>query len=206
LSAKQDAVPHFQLTQIIQHLESAQVRLHGLVANVPEAQWAVRPAPNRWSVAECVGHLNLTSQAMLPPLRTGVAQAALLAPQAMVGSPYKSTFVGWLMVLFMGPVIEIGPLHLLRVRTAAAFVPKADEPCATMMATFDRLQGELIALVRESNGRRLSDELVTSLFDSRVKYDVFSAFWIIARHELRHVVQAERAWRDLQRDQVTGNG
>jgi len=186
-----------QLAHIVHLLESTQDRLHRLVADVPETKWAVRPAPDRWSIAECVGHLNLTSQAVIPLARTAVAKAALLPPLA-AGRSYRHSFLGAVLSAVMGPVFELGPLHLMRVRTVAPFVPNAAESCVSVMADFDRLQGELIALVAASDGRAIDRELVTSLFDPRVSYNLYSAFVMVARHELRHVVQAERAWRDVR--------
>ena len=57
---------HPQLDLVADEYRSAQARLHELVRAVPEERWGRRADPARWSVAECVAHLNLTSMAYLP--------------------------------------------------------------------------------------------------------------------------------------------
>ena len=57
---------HPQLQAIVSEFEQALARLHALAAELPEPAWTWRPAPKRWSVGECIAHLNLTSAAYLP--------------------------------------------------------------------------------------------------------------------------------------------
>ncbi len=58
-----------QLATIVEEFESAQQRLDRLVAGLPEEKWAVTNDPTRWSVAQCIAHLNLTSRAFIPIIR-----------------------------------------------------------------------------------------------------------------------------------------
>src|SRR5256886_12193651 len=53
---------HPQLQLVADEYRSAQARLHDLVRAVPDEQWGKRSDPARWSVAECVAHLNITSR------------------------------------------------------------------------------------------------------------------------------------------------
>src|SRR5947208_13643555 len=62
---------HPQLQPIADEYRSAQARLHELVRAVPAEQWPRRHDPARWSVAECVAHLNLTSMARSEERRVG---------------------------------------------------------------------------------------------------------------------------------------
>ena len=63
---------HLQIQDVLAELKAARARLHGLVGAVPESTWQLRPDPARWSMAECVEHLNLTAQAYLPLLRAAL--------------------------------------------------------------------------------------------------------------------------------------
>ena len=69
---------HPQLQRVADEYRSAQARLHELVRAVPDEQWGRRSDPARWSVAECVAHLNLTSMAYLPLLQHAVSRARML--------------------------------------------------------------------------------------------------------------------------------
>src|SRR2546422_6785427 len=69
---------HPQLQLVAEEYRSAQARLHELVSGVPEERWGRRADPTRWSVAECVAHLNLTSLAYVPLLSHAVSRARML--------------------------------------------------------------------------------------------------------------------------------
>src|ERR1041385_6937146 len=69
---------HPQLQLVSDEYRSAQARLHDLVRAVPDEQWSKRSAPARWSVAECVAHLNITSLAYVPLLQHAVSRARML--------------------------------------------------------------------------------------------------------------------------------
>src|SRR5256886_7553721 len=53
---------HPQLQLVADEYRSAQARLHDLVRAVPDEQWGKRSDPARWSVVECVAHLNITDR------------------------------------------------------------------------------------------------------------------------------------------------
>src|SRR5690606_30384451 len=169
-------------------------RLHLAVRDVPEARWAVRSDPARWSVAECVAHLNLTALAFIPPLLAGVAQAKPLPDAAT--HRYRRDPVGWLVSYAAGPLPRVGRRRLGGVRTAASFVPSGDLSREVLMEEFDRLQSEQVALVRQGDGLALDSVRIASPMDARVKYSVYSAFVILPRHQQRHIEQAERVWAE----------
>jgi hypothetical protein len=52
-----------QLAGIIDSMEKAQGRLRRLTDTISEEAFKRRPGPDRWSAADCVEHLNLTSSA-----------------------------------------------------------------------------------------------------------------------------------------------
>lgn len=180
---------HPQLDKLTMEFRQAQERLHRLAARLPEEHWSWRPAPERWSVGECVAHLNLTARAFLPILRDGLAQARALG----VAAPerYRRDLVGWLLWLGSGPPARF------RARTAAAFVPAGMESPGELRATFDQLQTEQLAIVQAADGLPLQKIKVISPFDARVRYNLYSALSILARHQHRHLWQAEQAAQAL---------
>jgi len=177
---------HPQLASIAAELRDARARLHHLVARVPGGAWDRRPHPDRWSAAECVEHLNLTTRAFLPLL-----DAALDAARAL-GAPaprrYRRDPVGWLLWRTMGPPVR------LRARTAAAFVPVAHPDPATALGDFDHLQDELLRRTAAADGLPIDRVRVPSPFDPRVRYNAFAALSILPRHQQRHLWQAAQAY------------
>jgi DinB superfamily len=180
---------HPQLRAICDEFDQASVRLRALARNVPEPVWTRRPDPTRWSAAECIAHLNLTSLAYLPLLDEGLARARDAGGPAP--GRYHRDLAGWLLWKTMGPPARF------RTRTTAAFVPSGKEPPTQLVPEFERLQGELLTRVRQANGLPIDRIKIPSPFNARLKYNLFAAMTILPPHEHRHLWQAERAWQAL---------
>ena len=175
---------HPQLQVIIAEFDSAQVRLHSLAHRVPEQDWHLRADPSRWSMAECLGHLNLTAEAYLPLLKGALE----LGRRSSGPAPrrYRRDPIGWLMWRMVGPPVR----H--RVKTTAAFVPRAEVPLSQLMADFDRLQRDQVSCVGSAEGLDLGRLWIRSPFDSRIRYNLYACLTILPRHQHRHLWQAEQ--------------
>lgn len=183
---------HDQLVRITASFVDAQARLHRLISKLSDDRWAARSDAAKWSVAECVAHLNLTSRAYPERLRAALNEArALGAPPQR----YRRDFAGWLLSLFTGPLPGIGRFRFGRMPTTAPFIPTGDLPRAVVIAEFDRLQAEQIAIVREADDLPIDRVKIASPFDARMRYNVYSALVILPRHQHRHLEQAENVWR-----------
>jgi hypothetical protein len=177
---------HPQLQVVIDEFESAERRFEAVVQAVPADRWAQRADPDRWSVAECIVHLNLTSRAFLPLMRDALARARALGTAAP--ARYRRDPFGWLLWKTMPPPVR------MRVKTTAAFVPTANEPRDAVVAEFRRLQAEQIASVRDADGLPLGRVRIPSPFRSSVRYNLYSALTILPAHQHRHLWQAEQIW------------
>ena len=176
---------HPQLIAVKTELDAASARLRALSARLNEAAWLRRPAPGRWSAGECVAHLNLTSEAFLPLLRQGIDEARRLGGAA--GARLRTGFPGWLVKRLAGPS------RWIKVKTTPDFVPHSDRPGTELVAEFERLQDELIGLLRSADGLPLDRVNVTSPFSAQVHYNLYAAFAVIPGHQFRHLAQAEDA-------------
>jgi len=174
-----------QLQAVIDDLESARLRLHALWSSVSRDAWHARPGAGRWSAGDSIAHLNLASEAILPLLRTAVAQAGARVPGARPAS--RRDPLGWLISK------AIAPWSPLKMRSAAAFVPTAEQSAEVALAEFDRLQDALVACVRAAEGLAIDRVTVVSPFHDRLHYNLYSAFTLVARHQHRHLLQAEHA-------------
>jgi hypothetical protein len=178
---------HVELSAIEQEFESALVRLHDLRARVPAEIWKRRPAPERWSPGECVGHLNLSSASMVPLVRAGIEEAR----RRGVPAPprYRRDFMGWL--LWKG----LGPGRRFKTKAIPGWVPSGGHHPDELVAEFERWQMQQIACVRDADGLPIDLVKITSPVDARARYNVFAALAIMARHQHRHLWQAEQAAR-----------
>lgn len=174
-----------QIGELVDELQAATSGFAALVETTSAEDWRRRPTEGSWSAAECLAHLNLTSEALLPGLQQGLEEARSRGERAQ--TRYRRDPLGWLLWKTMGPPVRF------RVGTGAAFVPDADAPQGELLERFEFLQAEIAACLRDADGLPIQRVRVESPFDRRVRYNLFSALAILPRHQLRHLWQAERA-------------
>lgn len=186
-----------QLAAIAEEFATVRATFASLDARVSAADWARRPAPAEWSVAENIAHLNLTSAAMVPLLRAEFDRATAMADGE--DRAYRGTMFGRVLAAMVGPVKTLAGVKLGKVATTAAFVPGSDLPRAAVCEAFHRWQEEELQLVRDADRRAIDRVRIESPFRAGTFYDGYSALLILSRHEMRHLVQAERALGALRR-------
>jgi hypothetical protein len=177
---------HPQLEEVTTEFRAAQTRLHNLVSSVPAARWHLRSDPARWSMAECVEHLNLTSQAFLPALRTALERGRAGSKDRGAHRRYRRDPIGWVLWRTAGPPVR----H--RVKTTSAFIPASARPLPELVAEFDRLQDDQIRCALKAEGLPLGRLRIRSPFNPRIRYNVYSCLTILPRHQHRHLWQAEQ--------------
>lgn len=182
---------HPQLEALANEFLAALDRLHALARKVPLDQWSRRSNPARWSVSECVAHLNLTAEAYLPLLQRGVVEARELGRPGP--ARYRRDVAGWLLWATMGPPVRI------RTRTTAAFVPAAVASPEALMGEFEQWQDAQMAVLHTASGLPLGEVRIASPFNSRLRYNLYSCLSILARHQHRHLWQAEQVWQRPER-------
>ena len=183
---------HPQLEKIVAEFETAQTKLHVLVERTPDALWAMRPADERWSVAENVEHLNRTAEAFLPVIREKLKEAQ--AHGGPAPARYRRDLLGWVLWKVMPP-----PVRRMRVKTTPKFVPQGGATREQLTERFDRLQAEQIACVRLADGLPIDRITMVSPVDDRGKYNLYSCLTILPPHQERHVWQSERTLEELER-------
>lgn len=164
-------------------LNDATERARQLVERVDGRRFTVRPDPSRWSAAECLAHLSLSAEEMLPALREAIEKA----PRGREPRKIRMDWLGAVMRWFLEPPVRS------RVKTAARFVPRSVRAKAETLAEFTAFQQKLIETLHDARGLDLTGIRIVSPFDRRVKYNLYSAFRILAAHERRHLWQAEQA-------------
>jgi hypothetical protein len=183
---------HAQLAEIVKDFELATERARRLESGYSNEEWLRPPAEGRWSAAECVAHLNLTSEAFVGLLKDAVQRASALrqAPPER----FRRDFLGWLIWRSTRPEAR------MPVKTKPKFVPLVADDKSMLLAEFERLQNEQIAFVRSADGLPIHRVKIVSPFAERVSYTLYSGFTILPAHQHRHLAQAERA---LERQRST---
>ncbi|MBI3405382.1 MAG: DinB family protein [Acidobacteria bacterium] len=175
---------HPQIHEIRTELGAVSSRWHRFVAGLTDEQWAMQPAPKSWSPAECLIHLNISSEKFMPILTEALQKAQTTGP-AGVG-PMRRDIAGWMLCKMLEPPYRI------KVKTPQPFMPERVEARETVLKHFDELQGRLTMLMDMTKGLAVDKIKISSPFEAKLKYSIFSAFKVIPAHQRRHLWQAEK--------------
>jgi hypothetical protein len=174
-----------QLSQHISEFEAATERVAIMQREYSENDWQRKPGPERWSAIECIWHLNWTSEKMIENVRR--ALAGIQSEQKHSGK-YHLDIIGWFLVKSLSPKNRFA-----KFKTTAPFVSQGTLNISEVLVRFMELQSEMVNLVRESDGLPLGLGKVQSPFHVNVHYNIYSAFYVTAVHEHRHLDQAKHA-------------
>ncbi|HET9315568.1 MAG TPA: DinB family protein [Vicinamibacteria bacterium] len=143
------------------------------------------PAPGAWSAADNLMHLAVASQALVPRMNRTLGKLADAGKRTDGRS--RADWLGRLYAWWLEPPAR------LKFRAPRPFVPPVGMAAVDALRVFLAEQERVLALVHRSAGLDLAARKVPSPVSRYVRYNVYSAFRIVAAHERRHLSQARRA-------------
>ena len=153
-----------------------------LTAALTEEQARFRPSPTRWSIAECLLHLNTATKGYLERLERACREAPLTETP-----PLQSTLFGRLFVWWMEP-----PARLKAPAPKPFLPPQTSEPLAEILQTFRGMNDRLELAAREAAQRDFTGVTISSPVSKKLRFAVSDTFAFIAAHERRHLWQAAK--------------
>jgi len=176
-----------EIDRLRQEFEQISADATALVTPLGEEQFAWRPAPDGWSIAECLEHMNATARSYLPAIDEGIADS--IRHGAYAEGPFQYSWIG----RFFSQLME--PPAKFRMRAAIDKQPGPQRPKRETLAGFRAYQVQYVDRLRQANGIDLSRSCVRSPFASWIRIPLGSAFASMAAHERRHLWQARRITR-----------
>ena len=173
-----------EIDELRRHFERLADHADALVLELTDEQFAWKPSPQAWSIAQCIDHLNVTARLYLTQLDEGIANAIR---QGMYGN---GPFVYWWFARMFVRMLE--PPPRLRVKTPAVFQPPAARPRREIMAAFRAYQVQYIDRLRQANGLDLARARVRSPAASWIYMPLGTGFAVMTAHERRHLWQARK--------------
>jgi hypothetical protein len=172
-------------------LNDVRTRAGTLVRDVSPEQLLRRPDPAKWSIAECLAHLNKTAAIVQPKIAAAIEQGT--RDKVFGKGPFSPGALGRLLIWIAEPPPKF------RFPAPKEIVPQVDggDPAA-IIAEFMRVQDEWERLIRACDGLDQKKVKVASPF-LRIPPVRLAGFipWMIA-HQRRHLVQAEGVKSQLQ--------
>ncbi len=170
-----------ELRDYYEQLENIKEDALELSAPLSEAQFTWRPSPKRWSICECLVHLNLTDGLDLPALAEEIERARTVGLTA--SGPFRYGFLSRTFVRWTEPPPKI------RVRAPKPYRPLPDQPKEKVVVEFISIHDQLLKLLVQSNGLDLARIKVPTPIP-RVKFSLGQRFALLATHDRRHLWQA----------------
>lgn len=156
-----------------------------LTSGLTEAQMNWKPAPDSWSIAQCLEHLAVSGEKFGPYMTNAIARGR--EKNRVSGPvPYRpSRLGGWL-------IKQLLPEATRRVPAPRIFRP-SDAPAISGTADhFERQQRELLSFVHQARGVDYNKTRLRSPVTALMRYSLADAFVISVVHAQRHLAQARR--------------
>jgi hypothetical protein len=180
---------NFDPDSVARHIGDSRRRAQELAGGLTPEQLTQRPQPEKWSIAECLAHLNVTAAAVQHLMARAIERGK---QEKKFGSgPFSIGPKGRLLVWIAEPPPKF------RIRAPKNVRPPAqiDDPLKLLPA-FLKAQDEWERLMRESEGLHLAKIKVgppASPFRARLSA---ALPWMMA-HQRRHLLQAENVKRQI---------
>ena len=183
-----------ELQELYDQVEAIKREAEEMVKGLTEEQCAWQPTPQRWSIAQCIEHLNVTARMYFPMVHESINQARA---QGWLGAgPFK---YGWLVNWF---VRATEPPPKRRFKAPRRFVPPPDRPMSEIWPSFLAFQERFRELIVRANGVDLARARVQSPAFKFLTFPLGRALALTTAHERRHLWQARQVLEELkaQRD------
>lgn len=179
-----DAPSSPELRRVREEIAAIEEQTERVVSGLTEGQLAWRPAPNVWSIADCLAHLNVTNELYMKAIRGGVERAR--AAGLTGAGPFRHGWLGDLLVWTMEPPAR------LRLPAPKMFRPPLSQPAREVVERFVRMQDEMRVLLREADGVDLGQSKIASPESAWLKMSLGQAFRLVTAHDRRHLWQARK--------------
>ncbi len=168
---------HPRLTELLDYLETQRTRVLDAAAPLPRERWAVRPAPDQWSVAEVCFHLHRVERGVAKLIDKRVSEARAMGhPAELDASSVLGTLDGR------------GLMDRSRRLVAPERVSPQELPDpAVVQQQLEESRAMLRAALAEADGLALGT--ITHLHPVLGEIDLYQWILFVGQHEARHVEQ-----------------
>lgn len=173
------------LKTVISETEKNSEAARALTSDLSETQLNWKPSAERWSIAQCLEHLAITSSKFDGYFSAALERARRKSP-VMNGPIYKPSMVGgWL-------ARQVNPEGGRNFPAPKVFRPSESSSIHGSPEMFLNQQATFLNFVRQSTGIDYNKTRLRSPVTPLMRYSLADAFVITAFHGQRHLAQARR--------------
>jgi hypothetical protein len=172
-----------QLLQLQSQLAALKADASELVSGLRESQFNWRPDRQKWSMAECLLHLNIVGDRYVRIIETALENAKARGRMSLDSSAH-GFFGKWILA-------NTEPPPKRRYKSPRGFTPSYGQPITAVLPTFLHLQDQLALEIEQSDGLDLRRVKVPAP-GLPVRFNLLLTLEWIAAHERRHLWQARQ--------------
>lgn len=143
-----------------------------------------KPAPETWSIAQCIDHLNVYDKLYLVRFRKVLITGKKLF---FARDHYKPSLLGNYFIRMVDPKIGVQ-----KYQAAPIYLPAQSDIDIDVLAEFTRLQLLLKDMIEKAKRYDIRKNKIYTPVSELVRLRFGDAFIIVVRHDQRHLQQAQR--------------
>jgi len=181
---------HHLIQELISDTQEIVTVVEYTFSALDKAQLTKRPAPNRWSILECIEHMNIANAHYISQFDVKLPAAK----PAMNASEFKPGLMGSYFVKMIKPKSD-GRIPS-PMKTMKKFIPELKVNDNTIR-NFLVDQESIIKALELSKQLDLNKIKVTSAIGPIVTFKLGDAFRFLIGHNQRHIIQAKRVLENI---------
>ena len=172
-----------ELQSLADAFEQCATQASELTQGLSPEQLLWRPSPGRWSIAECLSHLNETAELYQATLKASLAKAKTKAGHQRI----RHGFLGRLFLKSVAP----NPETSRPLKAPKKFLPPAELDATQVVERFIELQREWIGRLEEADGHNLNRIKASSPAIKLIRLPIGTWLYVHRDHQQRHLAQAQ---------------
>lgn len=177
------------LAILIAEFDANVSHLDSITVGLSHDQFNWRPAAGAWSIAECIGHLNIVNASDLAPIRTAIEQGR--ASGVTGRGPFHYGFLSTKLI-----ASQALPVHR-KFKAPKVYRPPSHADVAATVAEYRRISAEFRKLALSADGLDLSRikanfPTLPAALRPFLKMPLGARLTLLATHDSRHLWQAEQ--------------
>jgi hypothetical protein len=171
-----------ELQGMLDQLDAIRRDAETVGSGLSDAQFNWQPGPGRWSIGQCLNHLNFGVTLVLPAFDRAIAEGRAAGKTAP--GPFR---YGWFSRMI---IASMEPPPRWKMKTPMKGSAGSTHQAADVLSEFHRVRQELAQRVRQSDGLDLARIRTISPVNRLIRMPLGAYFHFILAHDRRHLWQA----------------
>ena len=170
--------------QLVAELQASDQRAMALARGLSVEQLNWKPRPESWSVGQCLEHLCISGEVYIQPITAALKNQ----PPSPVERITPGWFGAWFIRNYIAPSTK-------KAKAPKKITPVLSAVEPSILDRFLAMNRDVRALIERAEPYDVNRIRFVNPFVSIIRFTVGTGFEIISKHEMRHLLQAERVWQ-----------